>query len=85
MEAYSSQNPPFSESTRPPPVTYPAAFGVWCLELLWCLELGAWDFASLPRAQPNHKLLFHFTYIHLHSLTVTYFFCTRPSSHLHVF
>src|SRR6266850_187873 len=48
MEAYSSQKPPFSKSERLPPVTYPAAFGVWILEFLWCLEFGAWDFALPP-------------------------------------
>src|SRR5882762_5406490 len=59
MEDYSSQNPPFSESTRPPPVTYPAAFGVWILELLWILVLGAWSLDHI------------YSYLHLSTLIYT--------------
>ena len=67
----------------------PSSF--WCLEFLWCLELGVWDFASLPRAQPNWfepvragrnrfelQTALPFTCVHLRSLKFTYFSAPAP-------
>src|SRR5882762_9829213 len=84
MEAYSSQKPPFSESTRPPPSPIQP---LWSLVLGVSLVLGAWSLGfCLPPSRPTKvvrtrsgrsepvrttncpAISLTFTYVHLRSL-----------------
>jgi len=65
MEAYGSlwkpiaAKTPFSESTRPPPFTYPAAFGVgaWSFSGAWSLVLGILHCPRRPTPAPISRHL----------------------------